>query len=64
MINLFLDSNIWLLLYSFSKDDISQFSKLKDLLAKDVKIYIPEQVKNEIFRRRDSVIKQVSLLRM
>lgn len=57
MKNLFLDSNIWLSLYHFSGDDLEQFSKLKELNGTILKIYIPEQTRNEVQRNRDAKIK-------
>ena len=39
MKNLFIDSNIWLSLYHFTSDDLTQFEKLKDFLDKDIKLY-------------------------
>ena len=57
MKNLFLDSNIWLSLYNFSNDDLEQFEKLEDLLDKDIKLYIPEQVRDEVLRNRENKFK-------
>ncbi|WP_423188410.1 PIN domain-containing protein [Alkalibacterium sp. f15] len=48
--NVFIDSNIWLGLYHFSSDDLSEFSKLKNL--KNIKIYLPSQTKDEVNRNR------------
>lgn len=56
MKNLYLDSNIWLSLYHFSGDDLDQFSKLKELKG-TIKIFVPEQTRNEIMRNRDAKIK-------
>ena len=57
MKNVFIDSNIWLSLYSFSTDDLNQFMKLKGLIGKDIKIWLPEQVRNEVKRNRENKIK-------
>lgn len=57
MINLFLDSNIWLDLYYYSNDDVEQFNKLYDMLDKDVKLFIPQQVVDEVNRNRENKIK-------
>ena len=57
MKNIFLDSNIWLSLYAFSSDDLSQFMKLSDLIGKDVNILLPEQVRDEVWRNRENKIK-------
>jgi len=55
--NVFIDSNIWLSLYSFSSDDLSQFMKLKDLIGRDITIWLPEQVCHEVGRNRENKIK-------
>lgn len=57
MKNVFIDSNIWLSLYSFSSDDLEQFMKLKDLIGLDITIWLPEQVYNEVGRNRENKIK-------
>ena len=57
MKNLFIDANIWLSLYHFSNDDLEQFSKLKELLGTDIRLYIPKQICNEVQRNRDAKIK-------
>ena len=48
MKNLFLDSQIWLDLCYFSNDDLTQFKKLKDMLGTDIRLFVTEQVKNEV----------------
>lgn len=57
MKNLFIDSNIWLSLYHFTNDDLAQFSKLKELIGKDIKLIIPIQVCDEVQRNREAKIK-------
>lgn len=57
MKNVFIDSNIWLSLYSFSSDDLNQFMKLKDLIGRDITIWLPEQVCHEVGRNRENKIK-------
>lgn len=57
MKNIFIDSNIWLSLYSFSSDDLDQFMKLKGLINRDVIIWLPEQVCYEVGRNRENKIK-------
>ena len=57
MKNLFIDANIWLSLFHFSSDDLEQFSKLKNLIDTDIKLYIPEQIYNEVYRNRETKIK-------
>jgi len=56
MINLFIDSNIWLDLYHFSSNDLEEFSKLKDMINKEIILFMPTQVIFEINRNRDSKI--------
>lgn len=55
--NLFIDANIWLSLFHYSSDDLGQFSKLKDLLGKQIQLFITEQVYNEVYRNRENKIK-------
>ena len=57
MKNLFIDANIWLSLYHFSSDDLEQFSKLKELVGTDIRLFIPSQIRNEVQRNRDAKIK-------
>lgn len=57
MINMFLDSNIWLDLYYYSGDDLEQFSKLNDMIGVDVNILLTKQVKNEVERNRENKIR-------
>jgi len=58
MKNIFLDSNIWLSLYTFSSDDLTQFMKLSDLIGKDIIILLPDQVRSEVWRNRENKIKE------
>lgn len=58
MKNLFIDTNIWLSLYSFSDDDLEQFEKLKDRIGNDIRIIIPTQVKDEITRNREAKLNE------
>ena len=57
MKNLFIDTNIWLSLYHFTKDDLGQFNKLKDYIGSDIRLFIPQQVKDEIRRNRETKLK-------
>ncbi len=41
VINLFIDTNIWLAMFHLSKDDLKELNKLKELIGKEIKIYIP-----------------------
>ena len=38
MINLFIDTNIWLAMFHLSKDDLKELNKLKELIGKEIKI--------------------------
>lgn len=57
MINLFIDSNIWLSLYHFTSDDLTQFGRIMDLIGKSIKLYIPQQVFDEVLRNREAKLK-------
>ena len=57
MKNLFIDTNIWLSLYHFTKDDLSQFEKLKDCIGTSINLFIPRQIYDEIIRNRENKIK-------
>lgn len=59
MKNLFIDSNIWLSLYHFTSDDLTQFEKLKDFLDKDIRLWIPHQVYDEVLRNREAKIQDL-----
>ncbi|MBR1533423.1 MAG: DUF4935 domain-containing protein [Ruminococcus sp.] len=54
---LFIDSNVWLTLYHFPKNDLSEFSKIKSFLGTDITLILPRQVHDEIIRNRDAKIK-------
>jgi PIN domain len=58
MKNVFIDSQVWLSLYDFSSDDLEQFRKLNDLIDEDVKIYLTQQVYEEVKRNRENKIKE------
>ncbi len=55
--NLFIDANIWLSLFHYTNDDLEQFMKLKELLGTEIKIFVPEQIYNEVYRNRENKIK-------
>lgn len=55
--NLFIDANIWLSLFHYTSDDLEQFSKLKELIGQDIKLFIPEQIYAEVYRNRENKIK-------
>ena len=52
----FIDTNIWLSLYHFTNDDLSEFEKLKDMVGDSINLIIPKQVYDEIKRNRESKI--------
>jgi hypothetical protein len=56
MINVFIDANVWLSLYRFSNDDLEQFRKLRDLVGRDIVLFLPKQVCDEVSRNRDNAI--------
>lgn len=56
MKNVFIDTNIWLSLYHFTNDDLSQFEKLKDMLNNSINLIVPQQVYDEILRNRETKI--------
>lgn len=58
MKNLFIDANIWLSLYFFSNDTLNQFESLKEYLNKQIKLFVSDQVYNEVLRNRDGRIKE------
>lgn len=57
MKNLFIDSNVWLSLYHFTNDDLAQFSKLKELIGTEIKLFVPQQVFDEVQRNREVKLK-------
>lgn len=57
MKNVFIDANIWLSLYHFTNDDLEQFSKLERLVGVDIRLFIPDQIYNEVYRNREVKIK-------
>ena len=52
-----IDANIWLSLYHFTNDDLEQFSKLERLVGVDIRLFIPDQIYNEVYRNREVKIK-------
>lgn len=54
-IHLFLDTNVYLKFYHFSNDDLEELNKLIVLMDNDkLELYLPEQIKNEFYRNRDT----------
>ena len=57
MKNLFIDTNIWLSLYHFTDNDLSQFEKLKSYIGNSINLFLPRQVYDEIVRNRENKLK-------
>lgn len=54
-IHLFIDTNVYLKFYHFSNDDLEELNKLIVLMDNDkLELYLPEQIKNEFYRNRDT----------
>ena len=51
--NLFIDTNIFLSFFHFTKDDLEEIRKLEVLIdKKEVVLWLPEQVQDEFHRNR------------
>lgn len=60
MINVFMDAQIWLSLYSFSNNDLKQFGKLKECITnEEVNIILTEQLIEEVYRNRENKLHDV-----
>ena len=57
MKNLFIDTNIWLSLYHFTDNDLSQFEKLKSYIGDNINLILTRQVYDEIIRNRENKLK-------
>ncbi|MDN3521862.1 PIN domain-containing protein [Halomonas ramblicola] len=56
-INIFIDTNIFLSFYHLSDDDLEEIRKLSVLLERDeVRLWLPQQVKDEFFRNRENKV--------
>lgn len=59
MKHVFIDTNIYLNLYDYSKDDIKKLQALVDLQrSSKLNLYINAQLRNEFYRNRETKIKQ------
>lgn len=58
MKNLFIDANIWLSLYDYTNDTLDKFESLNGFLSNGIKLFVSEQVYNEVLRNRDGRIKE------
>lgn len=54
---LFIDTNIWLSLYYFTNNDLSQFNKLKSYIGGSINLVLPKQVYDEIIRNRENKLR-------
>lgn len=53
-LHVFIDTNVWLAFYSFTKDDVEQLRKLIKLIEKGkLKLYITQQLADEFYRNRE-----------
>lgn len=58
-IHLFVDTNVLLSFFAYTKDDIEQLSKLSDLLkTQKLVLYVPIQVKEEFARNRETKLSE------
>lgn len=54
MLNLFIDTNIFLNFFHYSDDDLEELRKLSKLLEnKEIMLYLTEQVKHEFYRNKE-----------
>jgi len=59
MLNIYIDSQIWLSIYNCSDDNHEQFGKLGELIdKKEIKIFLPQQTHEEVLRNRENKIKE------
>ncbi len=57
MVNIFIDTNIFLNIYHFSGDDLEELDKLAVLLRNGkATLFLPDQAKDEFYRNRDNKI--------
>jgi hypothetical protein len=57
MKHVFIDTNIFLFFFHVSKVDLDELEKLRVLIRPgEIKLWIPDQVRNEISRNRDSIV--------
>lgn len=60
-LNLFIDTNVLLGFYRYSKDDLAKLNQLEDLIVKtsDINLIVTSQQVDEFYRNRDKVIADV-----
>lgn len=55
--NLYIDTNIYLDFYHFSKGDLDELEKLTKLIKnQEITLYLPQQTKDEFIRNREKTI--------
>ena len=55
--NLFIDTNILLLFFDFTNEDLDQLDMLTELIRHEqIRLYMPEQVEDEFYRNREGKI--------
>ena len=61
MINVFLDTNIYLNFYRFSNEDLKKLENLIALIEKteEIKLYTTDQVNIEFYRNREAVVNEI-----
>jgi hypothetical protein len=61
MIHLFIDTNRYLALYGFPRNKLKEIGKLIELIKeKKILLYVPEQVENEVTRKREEYLIGIS----
>jgi predicted nucleic acid-binding protein len=57
MINLFIDTNVFLSFYHLTSEDLEELKKLTPLIDnEEIKLFLPDQVRDEFFRNRGAKI--------
>ena len=57
MINLFIDTNIFLSFYHLTNEDLEELKKLAALIDNsEIQLFLPDQIKNEFTRNRSAKI--------
>jgi predicted nucleic acid-binding protein len=58
-VHLFIDTNVFLNFFAYTKDDLQQLGKLLDLLRlKKAKLYLTQQVVDEFYRNRETKLSE------
>jgi hypothetical protein len=57
LMNIFIDTNIWLDFYHLSKSDLEELRKIEALIEyKELNVYLPANIKDEFLRNRETKI--------